>query len=702
LASLFLAAGAGLLTHAPAMSDEPKGRPASPQSEDASPAPAPGRMWVTGRVLDPQGKPVPGAMVMVHARNLAVFRTLYRRGPGQLPIGDGRADDSGRFRLDAPRTSSARHEAFGAVALAPGYGAAWVELDPDAEQPTADITLRPEQVIHGRLFDLQGRPVPNVTLSVAAIGRSLPPAPGGSRSRFEGVSYWSATVHDFPAWPRPVTTDPEGRFTLRGVGRDLRAYLTVHHPRFALQRIEVPTDDPSASKPLTAALVPAQVLTGRVSYADTGKPVPHAPLEVISSQGRVALISFFKTDAEGHFRVIPPPADRSFGVTAYPPEGQPYLTAVKRLEWPKGALEQSLDLALPRGVLIHGKVTEAGSGQPVPGAIVDFAYRGQGQNRENASIIINTAADGSFQVGVAPSPGCLFVKGPSDDYMLQTIGSRLLQDGQPGGGRTYAHAFSLLDLKPGMSSQEVHLVLRRGVTVHGQVLGPDGQPVRDAWMISRIILNPRRVAEGSWDGYHLTARDSRFEIHGLDPDVETPVYFLEPKRKLGATVQLSGKSIALMTIASQSGRVTVGATVSFSGKSLVRGPINVRLEPCGAARARVVDAGGKPVAGRLPDADIRMVDIPGPPYSRVQDKAGSFFAGERPLYTVDPTHYQRDLVSDPEGRLTFPALIPGATYRVIDYSTWRDPAGPQVRKEFTIQPGETLDLGDIRIEKPPR
>ena len=62
---------------------------------------------------------------------------------------------------------------------------------------------------------------------------------------------------------------------------------------------------------MTAALVPAQVLTGRVTYADTGKGVPHAPLEVMASHGGVAIPAEFETDDEGRFRVNPPPADRS-------------------------------------------------------------------------------------------------------------------------------------------------------------------------------------------------------------------------------------------------------------------------------------------------------------------------------------------------------------------------------------------------------
>jgi hypothetical protein len=40
-------------------------------------------------------------------------------------------------------------------------------------------------------------------------------------------------------------------------------------------------------------------------------------------------------------------------------------------------------------------------------------------------------------------------------------------------------------------------------------------------------------------------------------------------------------------------------------------------------------------------------------------------------------------------------------YRISDYSTVNDrQKGVQVRKDFTVQPGETLDLGDIFIENP--
>ena len=171
---------------------------------------------------------------------------------------------------------------------------------------------------------------------------------------------------------------------------------------------------------MTAALQPAQILNGRVTYADTGKPVPHAPLGVRPAGAGWATPAEFETDAEGRLRANPPPADHIYRRHGLSPGGQPYLTASKRLVWPKGELEQSLDLALPRGVSIRGKVTEEGSGKPVPGATVDFVSRGgaAGQSGKAGSTGM-TASDGSFQLGAAAGSGYLFVKGPSDDYVLQ-------------------------------------------------------------------------------------------------------------------------------------------------------------------------------------------------------------------------------------------------------------------------------------------
>jgi hypothetical protein len=682
LTLLYLAAVAAVSADS-ARSDEPKVPLANPPStpakaDDADPTPAPGRMFVVGRVLDPQGKPVAGAAVMVHARDLSLGRAHFLSRIKLIPLADARADGSGRFRIDAPRTASTQHRDFGAVAMAPGYGVGWVTLDPDDAEPTAEISLRPEQVIHGRLFDVQGRPVPDVGVLVHSIRSDLPQPRAGLHDRYiyrrtDGVTYWwTRDARVYPAWPKPVTTDGEGRFTVRGVGQKLHAQLTIHHPRFALQRIPVDTDDNAESKPLLAALATSQIVNVRVTYADTGQPVPRSPLRVITPT-----FDESETDDAGQARINSWPAPNVY-VTAYPPEGQPYLIANGQVGWPKGALEQTLNLALPRGVLVHGKIVEEGSSKPIAGAHVEFATRG-GRGDQELSMPVRTDSDGSFRLGAEPKSGHLFIRGPNDDYVFQAIDSRLVREGQPGGGRMYSHAFAALDLKPGMGSQEVNLVLRRGATLEGRVVGPDGQPVREAWIFSRLIIEPSQGAWMPWRGpYHGKLRNGRFEIRGLGPGAEVPVYFLEPERKLGAVVNLSAKSVA-------------------------GGPITVRLEPCGSARAWLVDPAGKPVAKPERKLEIKMVVTPG----RAQDsfpndkEASLLSADEDELTNVDPINYETALAPDALGRIELPVLIPGATYRFIDYTMYvRGQTGPEIRKEFTIKPGQKLNLGDIRIAKP--
>ena len=181
-----------------------------------------------------------------------------------------------------------------------------------------------------------------------------------------------------------------------------------------------------------------------------------------------------------------------------------------------------------------------------------------------------TNADGMFEVAVAPGQGYLLVHGSTDDYIFREIDQMMLLRGRPGGDRNYTHGLIAYDIKSGDETLEVAIELRRGNTVSGTVVDPDGQPVADAAIISRLFIAPLST---TWRSeYQGKVRDGRFELHGLDPDRDERVYFLDARRALGATVKLSGKSAA-------------------------SGPLIVRLEPCGSARARLVDPGGKPVAG---------------------------------------------------------------------------------------------------------
>ncbi len=120
-------------------------------------------------------------------------------------------------------------------------------------------------MIQGRLFDLQGRPVQGVTVSVEAMGRVLHDPEGDPDDRPRRSLFPGGSREGLPAWPRPATSDAEGRFTVRGAGRGLRVVLMIDDPRFARQRIEVDTDSTSESKPVTLAVEPARIINGRVT-----------------------------------------------------------------------------------------------------------------------------------------------------------------------------------------------------------------------------------------------------------------------------------------------------------------------------------------------------------------------------------------------------------------------------------------------------
>jgi hypothetical protein len=475
-----------------------------------------------------------------------------------------------------------------------------------------------------------------------------------------------------------AATDNQGRFAFRGVGRDLGVDLDIDDLHCAPKKLDVNTGQPEKSGHLVIGVAPPAIVEGRAVCEDTGKPMANAALEVqTSAKSEEGLLTprglvTGRTDARGHFRVSTLPGSTGF-VVVHPPQGQPYLVTFKTFDWPKGAVRQEVEVKLARGVLLHGKVTEAPGGKPIANASV--------QNGGDWVGRVLTAADGSYTLAVPPGRARLLVTAPTPDYIAEPVGSAELLIGKPGGDPVYYHAAAPLDLKKDEKSKEVSFALRRGVTLKGTVVDPDGKPVKDAVLLVGGLrpaweksLTPIEIHNGHW------------EVRGCDPERRYQLLFLAcPETpKPGQTfegVGSPGRPLLPMLLGPKN---KLGAAVEASAKNAGAEPREVRLKPTGSARLHVLDANGKPAPPHV-QPSLELVVSPGPTFAAAL-QAGAM-AGET-VYLAErltPAGKQPGN-GDPPGTLTVDGLIPGATYRV------RQLHQPKVLKDFTAEPGKTIDV----------
>ncbi len=676
-----IAAGAGYLSHVPATNVESRSTASSgqaptpiraqdqpdPQSKPAGAAP--GRMTVAGRVLDPDGKPMAGVPVDVLGRPRAAWIAAGENVDAFIILGRGATGQDGRFQLDASRTRATRFFEVYAVAATKGYGLNWSALNPDAEQPAAEIRLRREQPIRGKLIDVSAQPVVGLEIHVAMVRRPYTTGP------IDGIRFWEVPADGLQTWPAPVRTDEHGRFVLSGVGSGTQVFLDSRDIRFARLHLNLPADDREGPRDVTLTLQPSTVIEGRAVAADTGQPIPRAMIAVAASQGQLGDIfgTRSRADDQGRFQVNPTPGNY-FRVSAIPPEGQPYLAAQVEFAWTKAAVRKTIDIQMPRGVVIRGKVTEDGSDHPLPEATIQyFPMKRPRGGLSGSQTTVASKDDGSFQIVVPAGKGHLLVFGPTPDYVLDVIGERMLSSGLPGGKRNYAHKIVAYEVSAGDQPHVIDATIRRGQSVRGRVVGPQGQTVQEARILSRVHINPFAPGwKASSPRYY--ARDGHFELNGLDPHNSVPVYFLDTIHGWGAAVELSGKQAAE--------------------------EVTVQLKPCGQARARFVGPDGKPLASRKFNFEILVT--PGPHFlTRNEIEQTQLAADADFLANIERAYYADQPVTDSAGRVTLPALLPGASYRMNDFSNRNvQGKGVQTRKVFTVKPGETIDLGDVLIEKP--
>ncbi len=271
---------------------------------------------IAGQVLGPDRKGLAGAEVAVVVSSAALLPR------GVQALGQARTDPEGKFRLTVACPAKVQPSEIVVLAAAKGHGLGWAAAPkPDS----VSVQLEPEQVVRGRLIDLQGQPAASVKLVVSRLGNreavqrgsrnllhvTLPsshlahgdpetvPALSGRIASHLRLTRrpWEDEPHallrpavlmlldppaDLPLWPAPVTTDAQGRFELRGLGPGLGVGFQVRDERFALQVLDIPPRGKAEAGDKTHILAPARILEGTITDGETGKPLPRARIRVDS------------------------------------------------------------------------------------------------------------------------------------------------------------------------------------------------------------------------------------------------------------------------------------------------------------------------------------------------------------------------------------------------------------------------------------
>jgi hypothetical protein len=633
------------------------------------------------RVIDDAGKPAPGASVY---RSNSEFRSLDHEPTSAKLL--GRTAPDGAFRLAPEEAQAALDRKAQLVVTAEGFGPGFA--DPSVGDGLKAIPLARDDVpIRGRLRDIEGRPVAGATVQVLGIVWH----PSGTLDEWiaalaaEKVAYpvqyrllrmWAND--DVPSLYPAAATDRDGRFTLRGVGRERLAALLISGPgietRFEyvatreMPTVKVPDFDRQnrgrdvAYHGATFDLVlgPGLEVVGTVRDKDTDEPLAGAIVQTTAAFGNPLRFLRTTADAEGRYRLPGIPPKSSFGdaqdVLASVKDGRPYLPSVQPVGDGRGPGPITRDFRLKRGVWARGRVTDGTTGKPVRANFDYFILEENPHLKDyprygtvRVGMPFHADADGRYAIVVIPGRGILGARFGNDTYRLGVGIEKIagLKPDQAGFIRARPSYLiprnynTLVELNPreGDESVTADITLDRGRTLKGTLVGPDGAPVAGALMM------------GAQDFFQTWS-------HQPLPSAEFEVQALGPESKRGLLFYHEGKKLA-------------GAYVVKPGEE---GPVTVRLEPCGSLTGRLVDAGG------LPQAEVQITC-------------------DRPFGDEDESRFEKGslpspIKTDKDGHFQASGLVPGLKYSL---RVWKGRMITGVAaKDVVTGAGEVKDLGDVK------
>jgi len=723
VAALAVALGFAAVLAAAGRTDDPpaaSAAPMPPPAPAATPAADPdapefaGRY--EGRVVGPDGSPLAGARIQAVS---AADGGGPARGPGPVRAVSG-AD--GRFRFDAPDLATpgpdglpTRRPAL-VIASADGYA-------PDAV-PTWGVTgssfVSHSDPVKGADVALRLAPV-GVPVRGRLVGPGLGPVAGAEvrltsllvpkdfdldahlRRRAERFAAFlapdQARIFDrpdlLPGVDVRARTDADGRFELRGLGRDRLASLAVVAPGFVDTTLEVMTRDAPDIPPdrdlnanfnrsealygadFEADLRAERVVRGVVLDRESRRPVVGMRVGTENTLNRPVV-----TGTDGQFDL--PGVDLTVNpltVAARPSAGVPYLPAQL-----KAAETTNLVIECTRGIPFRLRVVDEAGAAVDPVTVRYFAvspnphYAGligdvrPGVNQELSEGL--GRAPGVFEGFVIPGPGAVLVRAAGavkyrpahvdpkaffapgkTDWTAQertsaygtndTLNFPYNWDSQ----LDYA-AIVLVNPPAGSGPLELRATLTLDRPRRVTLLDPSGEPV--------VGADTQGMTPHPYDS-EPRLRAATFRLGGLHPDRVRRIKFLQNDRKLIGLLAARGDGDA---------------------------PYTVRMQPWAAVTGRLLDENGRPFTA----AD---------PATKAQSPAmlsASTYPWRPPSDEPEPGD-PRELTVDPDGRFRVERLVPGRRYSAGVWRGFGHYAGEAFR-DLTLAPGEVRDLGDVPTRPP--
>jgi len=640
---------------------------------------------VSGKVVDPRGKPFAGAKIFA-------VRWYWETHIAHAPLAETKSGADGRFTIsfrksqfsvDVRRMEQWKETAI--VGTSETFGAGWVTWRdiPRGEEPT--LRLVPDDMpITGRVVDLEGKPVAGVNVRIGSIDTGKDASLDGwlaavRRGEFPwtAVRYLDDTLPQFDAWPPGIVTGRDGRFRISGIGRERRVRLSFAGPTIAyydaiavtrpsetlLMKRTSGSDETEAvyGAEFELAAQPTQPIVGVVRDAQTRQPLAGVSVEsdvfAGSNFGDIRVLRAVTDDA-GRYRLVGMPKGNGNRLLAVPNDDQLYLMRQIKVPESLGLEPVQVDIELHRGIWITGRITDRSTGMPLIASVHYFPFRsneyaqktpefGARLSSEGFQDRYASRPDGSYRLVGLPGRAIVGAECVIGQYR-KGVGAEAFEGiNEVGNFDTYGNpimpskawpdAMKEINVMPGTETVVCDLALDPGDKITLNVLDLDGKPLSGY------------EAGGRWwnSGFWPLVDGPNVDVINLGPDEARTVIIRHIDRRLGKVLRLR--------LADHPSR-----------------SVSVTLEPTAKIIGRLIDRQGAAISGAAIHASLR------PPESFLQ---------QLPAATTDE-----------QGRFEYTDIPTGCHYDLDADSAAIPFGGGRFAEDLALEPGDTKDLGDVVVK----